>query len=91
MPMHYLNLLTDEDLPQNVYVGGEDGRERCLRIHVDCWDVVNFHSVGEVAYPDSFVSVACCTNDYFVSALYQTLSDIINVHFYTAEVRYKKV
>lgn len=57
MTVHYLYLLSDEDLPQNVVVNMKDGWMRGLAVHVSSGQVVDFKTIGQVSYPDSFVSI----------------------------------
>lgn len=58
MTVHDLYLLSDEDLPQNVVVNMKDGWMGGLAIHVSSGQVIDFKTIRQVSYSDSFVSIA---------------------------------
>lgn len=73
MTMHDLDPFTNNDISKHGEEG-EDGRERCLAIDDEEWNVVDFESICEV--PDtSATGVGMCNDNNLVSAIDEFLRE----------------
>jgi hypothetical protein len=64
---------------------------RCLTVHISGGQIIDLQTVGKI--PDSYtlIRIARSYDYYFVSPLHQTLRNIVHMHFYPAQIWYKKV
>lgn len=83
MSVDDLDLLTNEDLSENVHVDVVKGWVRSLGIEHHSGDIVDFEPVGEVANTHSLISVACGHDNNLVSHFNEALGHIVHVHLDT--------
>ena len=70
MSMNNLNLLSDENLPQNVIVDVKYWWMGSLTVHISGWQVVYLQSVRKISDSHTLISVARSDDYYFVTPLH---------------------
>ena len=91
VPMHDINVLSDEYVSENGRKRGEKVGVRRLVIHHIQGQMVHFEAVGEVAHANSLIRKLPSQDHHVVTLFNQTLSHVKNVHFNAAQGRNEKV